>query len=88
MKQIIVTIDYSFYSYFWEAFLIFFNMYLFLAVPDFCCAWASHHTGFSCCRAWAPGAPASRLTGVVAPQHVGSSRTGDLNCPLNCKVVS
>ena len=37
MKHIIVTIDYSFYSYFWEASLIFLNMYLFLAVLGLHC---------------------------------------------------
>ena len=40
---------------------------------------ASHHRGLSCCRAQAPDAQAQHLwlTGLAAPQHVGSSRTRD-----------
>ena len=38
---------------------------------------ASHYRGLSCCGAQAPDAQAQQLwlTGLVAPQHVGSSRT-------------
>ena len=38
---------------------------------------ASHHRGLSCCGAQAPDAQAQQpwLTGLVAPQHVGSSQT-------------
>ena len=35
-------------------------------------AWASHCRGFSCCGACALG-----CTGLVAPQHVGSSQMRD-----------
>ena len=40
-------------------------------------AQASHHRGLSCCEAQAPDAQAQQLwlTGLVAPRHVGSSRT-------------
>ena len=39
--------------------------------------WASHYRGLSCCGAQAPDAQAQQLwlTGLVAPQHVGSSQT-------------
>ena len=38
---------------------------------------ASHYRGLSCCGAQAPDAQAQQLwlTGLVAPQHVGSSQT-------------
>ena len=38
---------------------------------------ASHHRGPPCCRAQAPDAQAQQLwlTGLVAPRHVGSSKT-------------
>ena len=40
-------------------------------------AWAPHYRGLSCCRAQAPDVQAQQLwlTGLVAPQHVGSSQT-------------
>ena len=51
-----------------------------------CDAWASHGSGLFCCKAWAPGHTGFRscstwaqqlwFTGLVAPWHVGSSRTG------------
>ena len=43
-----------------------------------CSEQASHCGGSSCCAAWALGAWAQQLwrTGLVAPRHVGSSRTG------------
>ena len=54
-----------------------------------CSAWASHCGGFSCCGAWAQARSLQQLrlvgsraqaqqlwrTGLVAPWHVGSSRT-------------
>ena len=42
-----------------------------------CSVWASHCGGFCCCGAQAPDAQAQQLwlTGLVAPRHVGSSRT-------------
>ena len=52
-----------------------------------CSAWASHCSGFSCCGAQAlehagfsscgTWAQQLRRTGLVAPQHVGSSQTRD-----------
>ena len=69
-------------------FTLFYFIYLFLAVLGLryctrafssCGARASHCSGFSCCRAWALGVWAQQLwlTGLVAPRHVGSSRTRD-----------
>ena len=40
-----------------------------------CSAWASPCSCFSCCGARALGTRASVVVGLVAPQHVGSSRT-------------
>ena len=43
--------------------------------------WASHHRGFSCCGAQAPGAQAQYLwgMGLVTPWHLGSSYTRGWN---------
>ena len=50
-----------------------------------CGAWASHCSGFSCCRARALGTQASVVvaTGLVVLRHVGSSRTRD-RTPVPC----
>ena len=44
-----------------------------------CGAWASHGSGFSCCRAWALeyGFQSLWLMGLAALRHMGSSRTRD-----------
>ena len=47
-----------------------------------CGAWASHHCGFSCCTAWAPGCVAFSSRGMWAQLHVGSSWTRDQTCVL------
>ena len=49
-----------------------------------CSAEASHYSGVYCCRAWVLGTPAQQLwcVGLVAPQHVESSRTRDQTCVL------
>ena len=68
-------------------------MYLFLAVLGFhCCsrafshsgAWASHCSGFSCCRTQALGMWASLVVaqGLSCPRRVESSWTRDQICVL------
>ena len=65
-------------------------LFLLVALGLCCCLWAfcvcivysSHCSGFSCCRAWAPGAWAQELwcTSLAAPGHVGSSWSRDWTC--------
>ena len=60
-----------------------------------CSTWVPHHCGFSCCRVWALGHAdfsscgskvqyswfaGSRVQGLVASQHMDSSRTRDPTC--------
>ena len=72
------------FVYFWPSWVFDAACGLYLA------AQASHCDGFSCCTAWAPGHRAQQLrlpgsrahdlqlcTGLVALQHVGSSRIRD-----------
>ena len=59
-----------------------FLTYFFLAVLGLLCSvWASHCSGFSCCRAWDPGTWASIVGGCrFSGSSVEFSQTRDQTC--------
>ena len=78
----------------WDT-LLFLFIYLFLVTLSLCCCawtfsscgkwgllwntWASHCSGFSCCRAWALGTQTSVVMGLVVVAH-------QLSCPVACGI--